>query len=252
MTLTPEQVEYSLHHHGWMSYNQAKLIRDMVEERFEPNAPERFEYREAWHAIVDKASFERVFESLKAVPTLEQKRRGAERVARGAAIEARQAEEQANRAAWQAEVPTEDGLYRNPETGELWRLARNRDGELIVSKYSQVGHARRLTTDHEIVKKGTWKRYTAFNSRLALSGYSREPEVKASWLIDAKELAQEYSYGFCPLHYGPLTDAVSVVLGYGKTCASRHGLPWSEEAARALLAEQGHGKRLEDVAVSNG
>jgi len=126
----------------------------------------------------------------------------------------------------------QEGLYRNPVTGELYRLKKS-GWDLIVSKYSLTGGPRRLAADLSKIEKGKWKRYTAFQSRIALS----KGEIRKSWAIDAKELAVEYAYGFCPLHYGPLSDAVSVILGYGPDCAKQHGLPWGEEYAQAKLAE---------------
>lgn len=128
---------------------------------------------------------------------------------------------------------TAEGLYRNPETGELYRLKKS-GWDLIVSKYSKTGGPRRLAADLSKIEKGKWDRWTAFQSRIALSV---KGEIKAAWAIDAKDLAVEYAYGFCPLHYGPLSDAVSVILGYGPDCAEKHGLPWGEEVAQAKLSE---------------
>lgn len=128
---------------------------------------------------------------------------------------------------------TAEGLYRNPATGELYRLKKS-GWDLIVSKYSLTGGPRRLAADLSKIEKGKWHRWTAFQSRVALNV---KGEIKAFWAIDAKELAVEYAYGFCPLHFGPLSDAVSVILGYGPDCAKQHGLPWGEEYAQAKLAE---------------
>lgn len=127
----------------------------------------------------------------------------------------------------------QEGLYRNPETGELYRLKKS-GWDMIVSKYSKTGGPRRLAADLTKIEKGKWTRYTAFQSRIALAV---KGEIKQSWMIDAKDLAVEYAYGFCPLHYGPLSDAVSVILGYGPDCAEKHGLPWGEEVAQRKLAE---------------
>lgn len=132
---------------------------------------------------------------------------------------------------------SQEGLYRNPETGELYRLSR-KSWHTIISKYSLTGGPRRLAADLSKIEKGKWVKYTAFQSRIALS----KGEVLQSWLIDAKDLAVEYAYGFCPLHFGPLTDAVSVILGYGPDCARNHGLPWGEEVAQKKLDEMRKGR----------
>jgi uncharacterized protein YodC (DUF2158 family) len=127
---------------------------------------------------------------------------------------------------------TTEGLFRNPVTGELYRLKKS-GWDMIVSKYSKTGGPRRLAADLSKIEKGKWTRYTALQSRVALS----KGEIKQGWAIDARDLAVEYAYGFCPLHFGPLSDAVSVILGYGPDCAENNGLPWGEEYAQAKLAE---------------
>lgn len=233
--LTPEQVERVLRSHRWMSYPQAKLIRDMVEERFAvEDEAGRAPFREAWPRITDRAQFENVLRALRALPTLAQREveqlRQQEAEARAARAQAHAAEQAARR----EKQPTEEGLYRNPETGELYRLRRDKHGELIVSKYSATGGPRRLLTDTQQLTKGSWKRYTVFQSRMAFV----KGVIDKAWLIDAKDLAAEYAYGFCPLHFGPLTDGVSVILGYGPDCAEKHGLPWSEAYAQQVLAER--------------
>lgn len=97
--------------------------------------------------------------------------------------------------------------------------------------YSKTGGPRRLDVRGNLVK-GKWSEKGKFDSiRL-------RREIKSEWRIDEKGLL-EFSYGFCPLHGGPLSDGVSVALGYGPVCAEREGLPWSEEAARAVLTAQG-------------
>lgn len=137
---------------------------------------------------------------------------------------------------------TQEGLYRNPETGELYRLKKS-GWDLIVSKYSKTGGPRRLAADLSKIEKGKWTRYTAFQSRMALKVKN---EIKAGWAIDASTLAIEYAYGFCPLHFGPLSDAVSVILGYGPDCAKQNGLPWGEEYAQAKLAEMRAAQQTRD------
>jgi hypothetical protein len=198
----------------YMTNGQADYIANLVEARFTPEDPRRELLRHQFQAIRTNADVSAMIEMLKEIPTLAQWERQQADAAR----------------------PTEEGMYRNPATGELYRLRRDRNGELIVSKYSETGGPRRLTADLTKVVKGKWKRWAAFKSRIALS----RGEIKKSWLIDAKELATDYAYAFCPFHYGPLTDAVSVILGYGKDCAEKHGLPWSEAHAQQVLAARQH------------
>jgi hypothetical protein len=206
--------------HRFLTENQINLFTAMVEERFAADDDAgRAPYRKAWFTIASREDFDRVLTSLKATPTLAKRRSEDDRNAEQDAREARK-----------ALVPTEEGLYRNPETGELYRL-RQQGWDMIVSKYSKTATRRRLTTDGKI-EKGTWKRYNAFQSRQALSAYRAEPQVQKSWLMSDQDKI-EYQYGMCGFCYRGLEDAVSVAMNYGPVCAKKFHLPWSEEAARA-------------------
>lgn len=198
----------------YMTENQAQYITDLVNARFETDDDAgRGPWRERFQAIRTSADIGGVINDLKRLPTLAQLKADRDR-----------AERAANRI-------TEPGYYRNPEDGKLYRVAKTQDG-LRVHEYSKTGGPRRLTVEGNLVK-GTWKRHAGFASRRLLLS-----TVRKDWAISEQALT-DYAYGFCPLHGGPLSDGVSVALGYGPKCASNHGLPWSEEAARTVLVTQG-------------
>src|SRR6478735_6177105 len=104
MAPTAEQVEYSLNNHKWMSYSQAKLIMDMVNERLTEDDPRREDFRAAWKHIDSMATFQMTFDSLKGIPTL------AKLASTAPALR-----------------PTEEGYYRNPESGELYRITKGKN-----------------------------------------------------------------------------------------------------------------------------
>lgn len=209
MPLTPDEVEHRIQSTRRMSPKQAQFIVDLINARYEEDDEDgRRPWRERWSLITNHSQVSAMIEDLRATPTLDQLRR--------------QAREQR---------PSEDGYYRNPETGELFRISHSvKDRNLIISRYSLTGGPRRLVADTDEIVKGSWKRLGMWASRQIISS------LKADWLIDPTTLAQDFAYAFCPLHHGPLTDGVSVILGYGPDCAEKHGLPWSEEAAQAVLA----------------
>lgn len=117
--------------------------------------------------------------------------------------------------------PTEEGLYRNPETGELYRL-KKQSWDLIVSKYEHTDRdVLRMTESGEVVKKGKWKRMNAFQSRMFL------PKMRASWLMSDEDKIK-YRYAICLFCTRGLEDARSVYHNYGPVCAERNGLPWGD------------------------
>jgi hypothetical protein len=199
-----------------MTRNQAKLIMDMVNERFAPDdEANRESFRAMYRQVRSQAAFQELLDELHAFQPLAK----VDVAAQG------KAQQEAERAARAAERPTEEGLYRNPDTGDLYRLRRT-GHDLIVSKYSHTGSARRLTADGEVVKKGTWQKFNAFQSRQMLSGWTRPVTVKKSWLMSREQMI-EYRYGICLFCMRGLEDAASVHHGYGPKCAKDHGLPWS-------------------------
>lgn len=196
----------------YLTDKQAAKLAVMVEQRYLPDDAGRQVWRDRFQAIRRNSDVSEMIAGLEAIPTLAE-------VARREAREAR------------AQRPTEDGYYRNPETGELFRISHGVKGHgIIVSKYSLTGGPRRLIASTDEIVKGKWDRLGKFASRQALAS------IKVDWLTDPKTLAQDFAYGFCPLHHGPLTDGVSVTLGYGPDCAEKHGLPWGEEVAKRVLA----------------
>lgn len=201
-----------------MTGNQASYIRDLLVARVAADDEEQLAYwRRRWENINGHRQISAMIEDLQKLPTLAAREAEARRTAEYAARQG---------------AATEEGFYRNPATGELWRITKQ-NWSLILWKYSETGGPRRLAGDGTKIVKGRFVKRTGFQSRLALT----KGEVQAAWKIDAQTLATEYAYGFCPLHNGPLTDGVSVTLGYGKKCAEREGLPWGEEYAKAKLAE---------------
>jgi hypothetical protein len=225
MTVTWEERQERIEKAKRVTVNQARYLVDARYERDDEEG--RRPWRERWDAIgkhEDTTASQDVTAMINELKEIETISARADRLANEA------------KEAAKTEVPTEEGFYRNPETGELYRIKRS-GWDLIISKYSETGGPRRLLADGSKLVKGTWKRYNAFQSRLALSWMSNDgPKIKKSWKIDIETLAVEYAYNFCPFHNGPLTDGVSVILGYGEQCAAKHGLPWGEEAAQAVLA----------------
>lgn len=117
--------------------------------------------------------------------------------------------------------PTEEGLYRDPETGKLYRL-KKQNWDLIVSVYEHTDRdVLRMTEAGEVVKKGKWKRMTAFHSRQFLK------QMRASWLMSEEDKIK-YRYGICLFCQRMLEDARSVYHNYGPVCAERYGLPWGD------------------------
>lgn len=132
-------------------------------------------------------------------------------------------------------LASEDGLYRNPEDGTLYRLStaekRNSWGhpQTYVSVFSVKATQRRLTVRGERVK-GKWNRLTAHESRLMLT-YTRwgpgQVKVLADWYMSDQD-KMEFQYGICLFCYRGLEDERSVRHNYGPVCAKRFGLPWND------------------------
>lgn len=132
-------------------------------------------------------------------------------------------------------LATEDGLYRNPADGTLYRLStpakRNSwdRPQTVVSTYSNKATVRRLTPEGRMVKKGKWTRLNAQASRQHL-GHSRwdkpgQIKIEASWQM-TEEQSQEWAVGIClsGFCYRSLVDAISVYNQIGPVCAKRYGI----------------------------
>jgi hypothetical protein len=128
------------------------------------------------------------------------------------------------------ETANEEGLYRNPADGTLYRLSKPTGAwSFTVSEYSNKATVRRLTTDGEVVKRGTWKKLNAFQSRQLLNKYvdANRPSLRvlAEWKMSDQDKV-DYQYGICLFCYRGLTDGESVRRNYGPVCAASMGLPW--------------------------
>jgi hypothetical protein len=198
-TYTPEQ-EKALASHKWMSAKQAKWIFDLINTRVGITAPTFPNWRARYLTIDSRSLFETVLTELKALPVL---------------------------TGVLPPAATEEGLYRDPETGKLYRLSipKGRSWDAIISEYSEVSRARRLLTTGETVKKGTWRRGNAFQSRQLLRPRADRWYLKAEWLMSDSE-KQDYITGMCNFCYRSLVDARSVTHNYGQECAKKHDLPW--------------------------
>ncbi len=206
----------------YLTRNQAQFLATLVEERFASDDDEgRAPWRARFSAIRNRNDIDSFIADIKLVKTIAQRER-----------EAQAAERQARLREAAAQRPTEPGYYRNPETGDLFRITKPnaRSWDVNVHTFSEKAGPRRLITSTDQIKRGKWSKLNKWDSRRALSTISKD------WAISVQDLAQDFAYGFCPLHHGPLVDGVSVVLGYGPDCAKEHGLPWSQEAADAKLA----------------
>jgi hypothetical protein len=220
MTVTWEERQRRIQAAERVTVNQARYLADLVDARYErDDEVGRGYWRERWARLgsTPDDTVSKMIDELKGIETLSAR-------ADRETAEAREA--------LKAAVPSEAGYYRNPDTGELWRITLTSSGPKVW-KYSVTGGPRRLLADASAIVKGKWNGYSAYQSRRALHVTH---SIKRSWKIDTETLAIEYAYNFCPFHNGPLTDGVSVILGYGKDCAAKHGLPWGEEAAQAVLA----------------
>jgi hypothetical protein len=185
--------------HSWMTVKQAQWIFDLINTRVGTSSPEFPEWRQRYLGICDRPSFEAVKDELRVRPLLN------------------------------GVLPppaTEEGLYREPSTGKLYRLRGDR-WDRIISEYSEVSRARRLLATGETVKKGTWKRWNAFQSRQALYARASHWYLRAEWLMSDTEKV-EYVTGICNFCYRGLVDARSVKHNYGPECAKHNGLPWGD------------------------
>jgi hypothetical protein len=133
-------------------------------------------------------------------------------------------------------LATEDGLYRDPVWGTLYRLSTTEPKNswerpvTTVSEFSKKATRRRLTVHNEAVR-GKWERKAAQASRrmLAYSRWDRTGQVKvlAEWFMSDQD-KMDYRYGICLFCYRGLEDERSVRHGYGPKCAKVHDLPWND------------------------
>lgn len=197
-TYTPEQ-EKALASHTWMTEKQAKYIFDLINTRVGIKAPTFPQWRARYNTIDSRPGFETVLTELKALPVL---------------------------VGVLPPAAKDEGLYRDPNTGKLYRLANTKTGRLI-SEYSEVSRARRLLTTGETVRKGTWKRWAQMKSRWSLYPKLTSWYLLAEWFMTDDDKI-EYVTGICNFCYRGLIDDRSVKANYGPDCAQQHGLPWGD------------------------
>jgi hypothetical protein len=188
--------------HPHMTPKQAKWMFDLINSRI-GTGPALQGWKGRYFAIAGRSDFEHAIETLKAFPVLSG---------------------DAHRPA----AATEEGLYRNPADGILYRLRKVNGWETSVSIYSEKSVARRIIdATGEEVKKGTWRKLSAWNSRQILSNRTSGTTILAEWqMTDADKI--EYRTGICNFCYRGLIDARSVKHNYGPKCAADHNLPWGE------------------------
>lgn len=136
------------------------------------------------------------------------------------------------------ELATEAGLYRDPSDGTLYRLTVSEPKhswerpQTSLSVYSNKAVYRRLTPEGQMVKKGKWTRFKAYEKdRLITYSYAEKrgmrpvtgTKVLASWLMDDDEKL-EWAVGFCLMCSKSLIDAVSVFNSIGPVCAKKWGV----------------------------
>ena len=190
--------------HPYMSKSQAKWIFDLINTRSAEGTPER-EYWKVVYLIEihDRKSFEGALAKLRELPVLEHK---------------------------VPETASAEGLYLDPTTQKMYRLTRNNQGELIVSSYSKTAARRIDLATGEEVRKGTWRRWNAFQSRQALLPRPYKADqfrILAEWQMTNTDKV-EYVTGICNFCYRGLEDARSLRMNYGPKCAVKEGLPWGD------------------------
>jgi hypothetical protein len=199
--MTPNQPTGFRHPH--MTPKQAKWMFDLINSRI-GNGPALQGWKDRYFAIKNRADFEHAIETLKSFPVLAG---------------------DANRPA----VASEEGLYRNPNDGTIYRLAKDSSDNLRVSVYSEKSRARRLMTTGEVTKRGVWKRLSVIDSKKHLTYGISVSMVKilAEWQMTDTDKV-EYVTGICNFCYRGLKDDRSVKVNYGPDCAEKHGLPWGD------------------------
>jgi hypothetical protein len=195
---------------------RVKLMTDVFKERVSKTDPDAVRIWENIKVIGSELGFESMLTELKKRP----------RVGLGEPVAA----------PVQLPLAKEDGLYRNPADGTLYRLStpekRNpwEHPTTTVSIFSKKAAQRRLTVHNEAVK-GKWERQKAQASRqmLRYTRWDREGQVKvlADWFMSEQD-KMDYRYGICLFCYRGLEDERSVRHGYGPVCAAVNGLPWND------------------------
>lgn len=213
--------------HTWKpSPAQVQLMKDVFKERVTLTGDEREQaWRNAVENVSNQATFESVLNELKKLPKIQS-------VVVTPPVVVPDL----------PELASEDGLYRDPQTGLLYRLTTPKKKnswdhpQTIVSVYSRVGTQRRLTVHDEKVK-GTWKRFKSYESRMYLAYTRRQKtgeqpveggsKVLKNWWMTQQD-KMDYKYGICMFCMRGLEDERSVRYNYGPVCAKALGLPWND------------------------
>lgn len=204
---------------------QVQLLRNVFAERVPNDEPNREAFWRNCTQVTSNASFDSVLRALKSRPLAQTPKPAAPAPVQPVAPVL-------------PELAKEDGLYRDPSDGTLYRLSTPQKRNAwdayqtpIVSVYSNKATIRRLTPEGRLVKKGKWTRLRAYESR-SLIGYSRwerlgktevGKKVLASWIMDDEERTV-WAVGICLICYKGLTDGVSVYNQIGPVCARNLGV----------------------------
>jgi len=213
--------------HTWKpSPAQVEFIANVFRERVSPEDPQAKQLWENVRSVSNSASFQTVINALKARPRVQPKTPITETLppAKPVTVEL-------------PKLATEEGLYRDPADGTLYRISipakRNSWGSPSprLSVYSNKAVYRRLTPEGRMVKKGKWNQLKSFDRDALLSFNWRErkgmvpvgKKVLASWLLNDEEKT-EWAVGICLMCYKGLVDAVSVYNSIGPVCARNWGV----------------------------
>ncbi len=213
--------------HTWKpSEAQINLLRTVFAERVADSEPNREQFwRNITSNVSNRQSFQTALDALKARPrvkcpapacTQASNHEGPHTVvARPKAPEKR------------TDIATEPGLYRDPSDGTLYKLGKASSpwATPSLSVYSLKATVRRLTPEGQMVRKGTWKRLDAYQTRqmLAVSPRVQGPRLLAAWLM-TEEDKNTWAVGFCLFCSKPLIDAISVFNSIGPKCATDRGI----------------------------
>lgn len=116
--------------------------------------------------------------------------------------------------------PTKDGLYMDPTSHKLYKVVK-KGWDWQISIYSETPALRMEQTTQRVVKKGTWQRLNAWDSR------RKYDTLRDVWFM-TDEMKVAYQTGICNFCLRPLIDARSVYHNYGPVCADKYGLPWGD------------------------
>lgn len=113
-------------------------------------------------------------------------------------------------------VLTEDGIYRNPKTDQIYKVQWNRaggDGRRLYAKLLVVDNEWERDGDGNVINEG--KAHFEY-----ASGAMRD--LRPEWKLDRDEAARYGQlYGICVRCSSPLTDEESIAAGLGPICRGK-------------------------------